>query len=172
MSPRRRVLWAVGLSLLAALHFTATYVVNRSVALEGGHRAWTAALRQLFMLTLLLPLMPWQGGIAPVWRSLCAAPGPWLRWSGIGFVLFYVLLSFAAASGPAWLVAGSFQLTVVAGMLCAPLLYRDARARIPRAGLLVGLVILARMALFAWVVAREAVHDQQKVQALRSESGP
>ena len=88
MSPRRRVLLAVGLSLLAALFFTSTYVVNRAVALEGGHWAWTAALRYLFMLPLLLPLMPWQGGVAPVWRSLRAAPGPWLLWSGIGFVLF------------------------------------------------------------------------------------
>lgn len=147
MSPRRRVLLAVGLSLLAALFFTSTYVVNRAVALEGGHWAWTAALRYLFMLPLLLPLMPWQGGVAPVWRSLRAAPGPWLLWSGIGFVLFYVLLSYAAASGPAWLVAGSFQLMVVAGMLCAPLLYRDARARIPRAGLAVGLVIVAGVIL-------------------------
>ena len=129
MNAQRRVLLAVALSLLSALLFTSTYVLNRAVALDGGHWAWTAALRYLFMLPLLLPLMPWQGGIAPVWRSIRAAPGAWLCWSGVGFVLFYVLLSYAAASGPSWLVAGSFQMTVLAGMLCAPLLYRDARAR-------------------------------------------
>ncbi|WP_133480197.1 multidrug resistance efflux transporter family protein, partial [Cognatilysobacter segetis] len=38
------------------------------------------------------------------------------------------------------LIAGTFQLTVVAGMLCAPLLYRDARRRIPRAALVCGLL--------------------------------
>lgn len=143
MSAQRHVLLAVALSLLAALFFTSTYVLNRAVALGGGHWAWTASLRFLFMLPLLLPLMPWQGGIAPVWRSIRAAPGAWLGWSGLGFVLFYALLCYAAASGPAWLVAGSFQVMVVAGMLCAPLLYRDERARIPRAGLAVGLVIVA-----------------------------
>lgn len=142
MNASRHALLAVGLSLLSALFFTSTYVLNRAAALDGGHWAWTASLRYLFMLPLLLPLMRRQGGVAPVWRAMRAAPGAWLGWSALGFVLFYMLLSYAAASGPSWLVAGSFQVTVVAGMLCAPLLYRDARARIPRAGLAVGLVIL------------------------------
>ncbi len=143
----RRALWAVGIALLSALFFTATYVLNRAAAVEGGHWAWTASLRYLFTVPLLLPLMPWQGGTAPVWRAIRAHPGPWLAWSGIGFVLFYACLSFAAASGPSWLVAGSFQLTVIAGMLCAPLLYSDARARIPRAAFAVGLVIVAGVLL-------------------------
>ena len=147
MTPARRALLAVGLSLLSALFFTATYVLNRAAALEGGHWAWTAALRYLFVLPLLLPLMPWQGGIAPVWKAIRAAPGAWLLWSGIGFVLFYMLLTHAASSGPSWLVAASFQTTVVAGMLCAPLLYDDARARIPRAALGVGVLIIAGVLL-------------------------
>ena len=160
MNAQRRVLLAVALSLLSALLFTSTYVLNRAVALDGGHGAWTAALRYLFMLPLLLPLMPWQGGIAPVWRSIRAAPGAWLCWSGVGFVLFYVLLSYAAASGPSWLVAGSFQMTVLAGMLCAPLLYRDARARIPRAGFAVGMLILAGVLLMQLGHARGALDAQ------------
>lgn len=147
MSPTRRALLAVGLSLASTLFFTATYVFNRAAAVDGGHWAWTAALRYLCTLPLLLVLMPWQGGTAPVLRALRAAPGAWLAWSGVGFVGFYILLSVAAASGPAWLVAGSFQTTVVAGMLCAPLLYRDARARIPRAAFAVGVVVLAGVLL-------------------------
>ena len=55
-----------------------------------------------------------------------AHPWVWLTWSGIGFTLFYVCLTWAAAFAPAWLLAGTFQLTVIAGMLLAPLLYRDA----------------------------------------------
>ena len=132
-SARRRALGAIAIALLSALFFTATYVLNRAAAVEGGHWAWTASLRYLFTLPLLLVLMPWLGGTAPVLRAVRAHPGAWLAWGGIGFVLFYGCLSYAAASGPAWLVAGTFQLTVIAGMLCAPLLYRDARARIPRA---------------------------------------
>ena len=97
MSPARRALLAICLSLLSALFFTATYVLNRAAAVEGGHWAWTAALRYLFVLPLLLPLMPWQGGIAPVCKAIRAAPGAWLLWSGIGFVGFYMLLTYAAA---------------------------------------------------------------------------
>ena len=154
MTAQRRALLAIALSLLSALFFTATYVLNRAAAVDGGHWAWTASLRYLFVLPLLLPLMPWQGGIAPVTKAMRAAPGAWLLWSGIGFVLFYMLLSYAAASGPSWLIAASFQTTVVAGMLCAPLLYNDARARIPRAALGVGVLIIAGVLLMQFGHAR------------------
>ncbi|MFC3550784.1 multidrug resistance efflux transporter family protein [Lysobacter cavernae] len=152
MSPRRVALVAVAIALASALFFTCTYVLNRAAAVDGGHWAWTASLRYLITLPLLLPLMPWQGGSAPVWRAIRAHPGPWLLWSGIGFVLFYVCLSYAAASGPSWLIAGTFQLTVIAGMLCAPFLYRnkhgrDQRARIPLPALLSGLVVVAGVLL-------------------------
>jgi drug/metabolite transporter (DMT)-like permease len=145
--PRAIALAAVGVALLSALFFTCTYVLNRAAAVEGGHWAWIASLRYLITLPLLLPVMRWQGGVAPVWQAIRARPGPWLAWSGIGFVLFYLGLSYAAASGPSWLVAGTFQLTVIAGMLCAPLLYRDGRARIPLPALMAGLVVIAGVAL-------------------------
>ena len=139
----RRALAAIGIALLSALFFTLTYVLNRAAATQGGHWLWTAALRYLITLPLLLPLMPLQGGIAPVWRAMRAHPAAWLGCSTVGFVAFYLFLSFAASSGPSWLVAGSFQFTVVAGMLCAPLLYRDARRKVPLGALGVGALIVA-----------------------------
>ena len=144
-APARLALAAVGLALASALFFTSTYVLNRAAALDGGHWAWTASLRYLWTVPLMLPLM--RGRWTPLWRAMRAHPGAWLAWSGIGFVLFYACLSYAAASGPAWLVAGTFQLTVVAGMLCAPLLYRDARRRIPPAALVTGLIAFAGVLL-------------------------
>ncbi|WP_232526205.1 multidrug resistance efflux transporter family protein [Lysobacter capsici] len=147
MSDRRRALWAVLIALAAALFFTCTYVLNRAAANDGGHWAWTAALRYLLTLPMLLLVMPLLGGVRPVWRAIRAHPGPWLLWSGIGFVLFYVCLSYAASSGPSWLIAATFQLTVIAGMLCAPLLYRDARAKVPWPALLIGAVIVAGVLL-------------------------
>lgn len=156
-SARGVALAAVALALLSALFFTCTYVLNRAAALDGGHWAWTASLRYLLTLPMLALLMPWQGGIAPVWRAIRAHPGPWLAWSAIGFVLFYVCLSFAAASGPSWLIAGTFQLTVIAGMLCAPFLYRDARARIPLPALLAGLVVVAGVLLMQFGVGGGAL---------------
>ncbi|GAB3381927.1 multidrug resistance efflux transporter family protein [Lysobacter fragariae] len=146
---RQRTLLAVAIALASALFFTCTYVLNRAAANGGGDWAWTACLRYLITLPIMLLVMPWQGGMAPVWRAIRAHPGPWLLWSGVGFVLFYLLLSFAAASGPSWLVAGTFQLTVIAGMLCAPFLYRrgDARGRIPLPALLAGIVVVAGVLL-------------------------
>ena len=144
-APARLALAAVGLALASALFFTSTYVLNRAAALDGGHWAWTASLRYLWTVPLMLPLM--RGRWTPLWHAMRAHPGAWLAWSGIGFVLFYACLSYAAASGPAWLVAGTFQLTVVAGMLCAPLLYRDARRRIPPAALVAGLIAFAGVLL-------------------------
>ncbi len=138
---------AVGIALLAALFFTCAYVLNRAAAVGGGHWAWTASLRYLITLPLMLLLMRWSGGVGPVWRAIRAAPWPWLKWSAIGFVLFYACLSFAASSGPSWLVAGTFQLTVIAGMLCAPFLYDDERARIPPRALVAGLIVVAGVLL-------------------------
>lgn len=142
MNARRTALAAVAIALASAFFFTCTYVLNRAAAVGGGHWAWIASLRYLITLPLLLLVMPWQGGIAPVWRAIRAHPGPWLLWSGIGFVLFYLCLSYAAASGPSWLIAGTFQLTVIAGMLCAPFLYRDERARIPLPALATGALVV------------------------------
>jgi drug/metabolite transporter (DMT)-like permease len=143
----RRAFAAIGVALLSALFFTLTYVLNRASASGGGHWLWIACLRYLITLPLMLPLMPSQGGIAPVWRAMRAHPVAWLTCSMTGFVAFYLFLSYAAASGPSWLVAGSFQFTVVAGMLCAPLLYRDARRKVPMAALGVGGLILAGVVL-------------------------
>ena len=145
--PGRVALAAVAIAVLASLFFTMTYVLNRASALDGGHWAWMASLRYLITLPLMLPLVYFQGGAKPVLRAIAAHPWAWIRCGAIGFVLFYCMLSLAAASGPAWLVAGSFLVTVVTGMLCAPLLYKDERRRIPPAGLAVAVVILAGILL-------------------------
>lgn len=141
-SPGRIALVAIGVSLLGSLFFSLTYVLNRANALDGGYWAWMASLRYLITLPLMLPLVWWQGGARPVLRAIAAHPWAWIRCGAIGFVLFYSMLCFAAASGPAWLVAGTFLVAVVTGMLCAPFLYTDERRRIPRAGLVVAVVIL------------------------------
>ena len=153
----RRSLAAIGIALASALFFTFTYVLNRAIANDGGHWAWTASLRYLLTLPLMLPLMPWQGGVAPVWRAIRAHPFAWLRCSAIGFVGFYMLLSFAAASGPSWLVAGSFQFTVIAGMLCAPFLYSDARRKVPASALAVAAIIIAGVAMMQFGHAHGAL---------------
>jgi hypothetical protein len=79
------------------------------------------SLRYLITLPLLLPLMPVLAGMAPRGARCARIPGSWLRCSAIGFVVFYMLLAYAAAERDRpWLVAAVSSSPSVAGMLCAP----------------------------------------------------
>ena len=69
-SARAVALAAVAIALLSALFFTCTYVLNRAAATGGGHWAWTAALRYLITVPIMLLVMPWQGGVRPVRRGM------------------------------------------------------------------------------------------------------
>jgi len=147
---RSNALAAVGLALCSALFFTFTYVLNRSLVAEGGHWAWAVILRYLFTLPLLGMVLPWQGGFGGLPREIRRHPRPWLMWSSLGFVLFGVPLTWAASSGPSWLVAGSFQITVMAGPLLSPLLYRDERRHLPWRSLAIGVLIVAGVFTLQW----------------------
>ena len=142
---------AVGLGLVASFFFASTFVLNRMMEVGGGHWAWSAVLRFLFMLPLLALIVGLRGGLGPLWRALRRQPAAWLLWSTVGFGLFYAPLCFAAAFGPAWLVASTWQLTIVAGSLLVPWLRPPGdhapRQAIPVRGLLISLVILAGVAL-------------------------
>ncbi len=145
---------AVGLALSAALFFTLTYVLNRSLVAGGGHWAWAVILRYLITLPLLAAVLPLQGGLGELPRELRRHPGSWLLWSSVGFVLFGIPLTWAASSGPSWLVAGSFQTTVLAGPLLAPLIYRDHRRRLAWRTLALGALIVAGVFALQWGHAR------------------
>jgi drug/metabolite transporter (DMT)-like permease len=140
----------VGLALCSALFFTLTYVLNRSLVTGGGHWAWAVILRYLFTLPLLALVLPWQGGLGELPQELRRYPRPWLLWSSVGFVLFGLPLTWAASSGPSWLIAGSFQITVLAGPLLAPLIYRDERRRLAWRSLAIGALIVAGVFTLQW----------------------
>jgi drug/metabolite transporter (DMT)-like permease len=144
---RTAFLRAMGIGLLAALLFSTTFVVNRSMQLGGGAWEWIASLRYLMVLPLLAAIVALRGGIGPVLAALRARPGAWLAWSTVGFGLFYAPMSFAVSAGPSWLLAGTWQLTILAGIVLAPLLYRDHRAVIPRQAVAGALVVLSGVAL-------------------------
>lgn len=141
---------AVGLALTSALFFTLTYVFNRSLVTGGGHWAWAVILRYLLSLPMLGLVLPFQGGLGDLPGELRRHARPWLLWSGVGFVLFGVPLTWAANSGPSWLVAGSFQTTVLAGPLLAPLIYRDERRRLAWRTLALGALIVAGVFALQW----------------------
>jgi drug/metabolite transporter (DMT)-like permease len=137
----------MGIGLLAALLFSTTFVVNRNMQLGGGAWEWTASLRYLMVLPLLAAIVAARSGIAPVLAALRARPAAWIGWSTVGFGLFYAPMAYAVAAGPSWLLAGTWQLTILAGIVLAPVLYRDHRAVIPRRAVAGALVVLSGVAL-------------------------
>ncbi|MET0935468.1 MAG: multidrug resistance efflux transporter family protein [Luteibacter sp.] len=144
---RSQALRAVAIALLSALFFTLTYVLNRAVVAGGGHWQWAVILRYLFTLPMLAVVLPFQGGPGGLPGELRMHARTWLIWSSVGFVLFGLPLTWAASSGPSWLVAGSFQTTVLAGPLLAPFIYRDERARWHAGALSIGVLIVAGVML-------------------------
>ena len=107
--------------LISSLFFSSTYILNREMATASYAWQWTAALRFLIMLPLLALLLSKNHAYRPVLHSIRANLLSWILWSCVGFGLFYVPLCYAASFGPAWLIAGAWQITIPAGALLTPL---------------------------------------------------
>lgn len=147
---------AILLGVLASFFFAFTFVLNRSMELGGGSWIWSASLRYFFMVPFLFLLVAWRGNLRPLLDDMRARPLTWLLWSTVGFGLFYAPMCFAAMYGPAWLVAGTWQITIVCGSLLVPFFYETVqtphgpekrRQKIPVKGLLFSLIILLGIAL-------------------------
>lgn len=127
--------------ILASLFFAFTFILNRSMNLEGGYWMWSAALRYLFMLPmlfLLLLILPGKRFLL-VLSDIKRNPISWILWSSVGFGLFYLPLTMASVYGESWMVAATWQFTIVAGLLLTPLFGK----KIPLKNLLMSLVIIA-----------------------------
>ncbi|PTL78157.1 multidrug resistance efflux transporter family protein [Vitiosangium sp. GDMCC 1.1324] len=133
---------AIFLGLSSAMFFTMTYVLNRRMAAAGGSWAWSASLRYFIMVPLLSVMVAMRGGWPALWAELRRHPREWLLWGGVGFGIFYSFLTLSAEYGPSWLIAGSFQISAIAGPLLSPFIYTDARRRIPLKAIGMGSVII------------------------------
>lgn len=112
---------AILLGLLSSLFFAATFVLNRSMSLSGGDAWWSAALRFVFMLPMIYLLLAKRNAQSAVYREIRCNPLQWLLWSSVGFGLFYLPLTLSSDYAASWLVASSWQLTIIAGILLTPL---------------------------------------------------
>ncbi len=144
------------LGIVSALFFAVTFVVNALMDAQGGHWIWSASLRYLFMIPFLVLIVLLRGNLTALLAEMAKNKKQWLLWSFVGFGLFYAPLCFAAAYSPGWLIAGTWQITIIAGTLLAPFFFIKIhtkeqvlirRQQIPIRGLLFSTIILAGIAL-------------------------
>jgi drug/metabolite transporter (DMT)-like permease len=139
------------LGVLSAIFFAVTFILNRAMDLDGGNWIWSASLRYFFMVPFLLFIVMGRKNLTPLLVELKSRPVTWLLWSTIGFGLFYGPICFSAAYAPGWLIAATWQITIISGSLLAPLFHEmvlkergvvEEKGKIPFKGLLMSLIIL------------------------------
>ncbi|MDP4103733.1 MAG: multidrug resistance efflux transporter family protein [Bacillota bacterium] len=139
------------LGILAAFFFAFTFILNRAMDLSGGSWIWSASLRYIFMIPFLLILVLGRKNLMPLLKEMKNHPWAWFIWSFIGFGLFYAPLCFSAAYAPGWLIAATWQLTIISGSILAPLFSETfvtshgivkVRGKIPIKGLCMSTIIL------------------------------
>lgn len=117
----------IALGVLASMFFAVTFILNRSMELSGGSWLWSSSLRFFFMVPLLFFIVFMRRNVRHLFNEMLKQPLRWLVWSFTGFVLFYGSITFAAAYGPGWLVAGTWQVTIVSGILLGPLFFETKK---------------------------------------------
>jgi hypothetical protein len=139
------------LGTMAAFFFAFTFIINRSMELEGGSWIWSASLRYFFMVPFLLLIVYWRKNLKPLFVEMKNNPRAWLLWSFVGFGLFYGPICFSAAYAPGWLIASTWQITIISGSLLAPFFLETVmtqqgpvkiRGRIPMKSLALSSIIL------------------------------
>jgi len=142
---------ALILGISASFFFAFTFVLNQQMNVYGGSWLWSSSLRYIFMLPILFIIMIIKNQLYSVLNAIRKKPVQWIAWSTIGFGLFYAPLSFASSYGASWLVAGTWQVTIVAGAIMSPLFFKTIktkngtcriRNKIPRKFLLMSSIIL------------------------------
>lgn len=142
---------ALILGIIASFFFAFTFILNKQMNISGGSWLWSASLRYILMLPFLLIILIIKKELFDVINDIKLNPKPWFLWSTIGFGFFYAPLCFASSYGSSWLVAGTWQVTIIAGALMSPLFYSNIttkegivkqRNKIPLKPLIMSTIIL------------------------------
>lgn len=136
----------LGLGVLAALFFSSTFILNRAMSLAGGNWIWSASLRYTWMIVLLIGGLLLAGRrhlLASTFRLLLRHWLFWLVAGSVGFGVFYAGISFAASYAPSWVVATTWQLTVLA----SPIVLLSYGRRVPWRGVAFTLLIFLGIVL-------------------------
>lgn len=132
--------------ILAAMFFSSTFILNRQISLEGGHWFWTAFLRYAYVLTFLIVglFITNNGKIVKAAFSIYKAH--WLYWTitaSVGLGIFYSTLCFSASYAPGWVIAATWQLTI----LITPLVLLGFGRKVPLHGIFFAILIFIGVSL-------------------------
>ncbi len=134
------------LGLAASAFFSATFILNRSMSLGGGHWFWSASLRYLYMIGILacwITVRHGPGRLKSLFRLFASHLLFWCVAGGIGFGVFYAALCFAADHAPGWVIAATWQATILA----TPVVLAAFGRRVPVRGVLFAVAIFLGIAL-------------------------
>jgi drug/metabolite transporter (DMT)-like permease len=108
------------LALASAFFFSSTFIINRIMADAGGHWFWSASLRYVYTIIILfigLSLLRGMDYINTLMAEFIGNLRFWLITGSLGFGAFYALICYAADHSPAWIVAATWQLTIIASLI-------------------------------------------------------
>jgi drug/metabolite transporter (DMT)-like permease len=108
------------IGLLSGFFFSATFVLNRIMSLGGGHWVWSAGLRYAYMILLLavwLLVFRGRAALARILGLFFRHLVFWVASGSIGFGAFYALICFSADYAPGWIVATTWQFTIIATLV-------------------------------------------------------
>jgi drug/metabolite transporter (DMT)-like permease len=132
--------------ILAGLFFSTTFVLNRAMSLSGGSWVWSASLRYGHMAIMLALILVLTGQRTVLEGTLRLFRRHWALFTvagSVGFGLFYALICFSASFAPGWVVATTWQSTILA----TPLVLLAFGRRVPWRGLAFTVLVFAGIAL-------------------------
>lgn len=157
------------LGIFAAFFFAFTFVLNASMELGGGSWIWSSSLRYFFMVPFLFIIVLYRKNMGTLMSEIKKQPREWFIWSFVGFGLFYAPICIAAAYSPGWLIAGTWQITIISGALLSPLFFEtietedgpiEIQGKIPWRSLTMSLFILLGVFLMQFQQAQQISLDE------------
>jgi len=109
----------IALGMLSALFFSSTFILNRLMSLGHGHWLWSASLRYFFMIFMVMIVIAVWEGLPTLGKVIALFKRFWRFWiiaGSIGFGGFYSLLCYSADYAKGWVIATTWQFTVIASL--------------------------------------------------------
>lgn len=116
---QNETIYLLFVGLLAGMFFSSTFIINRSISLDGGHWFFTASLRYFYTLIFLsIGFIIFKGFrfYIEILKEYFQNILFWTISGTIGFGFFYSLLCYSADFSPGWVVATSWQTTILASL--------------------------------------------------------